>query len=79
MVRRDGLLELQRARTHIRLGGVDASDALQPGIDVGDDALRIGAAIGELGNPLDERGGLAEQSLFVRSKSARRTEHQRRR
>ena len=49
----------------------------EPGVDVGDDAQRIGAAIGELGDALHEFDRLAEQALFVRPQAVRRPEHQR--
>src|SRR5207248_10964960 len=73
----DILLKPHGARTHLRLGGVDAGAVSKPRVDVIDDTNGIRAAVGKLGDALDERDRLAEQPFFVTPRPHRRAKHQR--
>ena len=56
---------------------VDAGGVAESRVDVGDDAHRIGAAVGEFGHALHELDRLAEQPLLECPRTVRRPEHQR--
>src|SRR5436190_3616594 len=70
-------LKAHGARTDVGFRGVDAGGTSEAGVDVGDDAGRVGTTLGERGDALNELDRLAEQSLFVSPWARRRAEHQR--